>query len=129
MKIAVGSDHAGFELKEKIKKMLAERGVQVHDQGTRSTESVDYPDFARDVGEEVAAKQADLGILVCGSGIGMAIAANKVPGVRAANVSTEFEAEMSRRHNDANVLSIGARILEEPQAMAIVDKGIHTNFE
>jgi len=128
MKISLGADHAGFELKEKIKQHLEQQGMQVHDRGTVSTESVDYPQFARAVGEEVAAHQADLGVLVCGSGVGMAIAANKVPGIRAANVSREYEAEMSRSHNDANVLSIGARILTEPEAMTIVDTFLHTPF-
>src|SRR5258706_7459580 len=106
MKISLGADHAGFELKEKIKQHLEQQGVEVHDRGTVSTESVDYPEFARAVGEEVAAHQADLGVLVCGSGVGMAIAANKVPAVRAANVSTEYEAEMSRSHNDGDVICV-----------------------
>ncbi|HSE49780.1 MAG TPA: ribose 5-phosphate isomerase B [Terriglobales bacterium] len=128
MKIAIGADHAGYELKEKIKQRLAQQGVQVEDQGTVSNESVDYPDFARKVGEKVAGKQADFGLLVCGSGIGMAIAANKVPGVRAANVSSEQEAQLSREHNDANVLAIGARILDESKAWSIVDKWLHTPF-
>jgi ribose 5-phosphate isomerase B len=96
MKIAVGSDHAGYELKEKVKRHLEERGLYVHDNGTTSSNSVDYPDFARTVGEEVVHGRAELGILVCGTGIGMAISANKVPGVRAANVTTEFEAQMLR---------------------------------
>src|SRR6476620_2792850 len=99
MKIAIGADHAGFELKEKIKLRLMQQGIDVEDEGTASTESVDYPDYARKVGEAVARKKADLGVLVCGSGIGMAIAANKVPGIRAANVSTDYEAEKSREHN------------------------------
>jgi len=124
----LGADHAGFELKEKIKQRLAQRGIQVDDRGTDSTESVDYPVYARRVAEEVAGKHADLGITVCGSGIGMAIAANKVTGVRAANVSSEYEAQMSREHNDANVLAIGARILDEPKAFAIVDKFLATKF-
>jgi ribose 5-phosphate isomerase B len=128
MKIAIGADHAGFELKQKIKQHLAEQGHTVDDRGTNSIESVDYPDFARAVGEEVAGKGADLGILVCGSGVGMAIAANKVPGVRAANVSSEYEAQMSREHNNANVLAIGARILDEPKAMTIVDKWLKAAF-
>ncbi len=129
MKIAIGADHAGYELKEKIKQRLAQQpGVQVMDEGTVSNESVDYPDFAKKVGEDVAGKRADLGLLVCGSGIGMAIAANKVPGVRAANVSSEVEAQLSREHNDANVLAIGARILDENTAWAIVDKWLHTPF-
>ena len=128
MKIAIGADHAGFELKQKIKQHLAEQGHAVDDRGTDSTESVYYPDFARAVGEEVAGKGADLGILVCGSGVGMAITANKVPGVRAANVSTEYEAQMSREHNNANVLAIGARIVDEPKAMTIVDKWLKATF-
>src|SRR3954465_3642228 len=128
MKIALGADHAGFELKEKIKAHLAQRGMEVLDQGTASTESVDYPDFARKVGESVAGKKADLGVLVCGSGIGMAIAANKVPGIRAANVSTEYESEKSREHNDANVVSIGARILDDQLRFKIVDLFLKTPF-
>ena len=128
MKIALGADHAGFELKQKIKARLEQKGITVEDQGTGSTESVDYPDFAKKVGEAVAHKQADMGVLVCGSGIGMAIAANKVPGIRAANVSTEYEAEKSREHNDANVVTIGARILDEQKAFTIVDTFLKTQF-
>ena len=128
MKIALGADHAGFELKQKIKARLQQQGIQVDDEGTVSTESVDYPDFAKKVAETVAHKQADLGVLVCGSGVGMAIAANKVPGIRAANVSTEYEAEKSREHNDANVVSIGARILDDQQAFKIVDLFLKTPF-
>jgi ribose 5-phosphate isomerase B len=128
MKIAIGADHAGYELKEKLKQRLTQQGVQVVDEGTVSNESVDYPDFARKVGEDVVGKRADLGLLVCGSGIGMAIAANKVPGVRAANVSNVEEAGLSREHNDANVLSIGARFLDEAKAMTIVDKFLQTPF-
>ena len=127
-KIAVGADHAGRELKDKIKAHLAQQGYEVDDRGTMSDDSVDYPDFARSVGEDVAGKQADMGVLVCGSGIGMAIAANKVPGVRAANVTSEYEAQMSREHNDANVLALGARILDEPKALAILDKFLATQF-
>jgi ribose 5-phosphate isomerase B len=128
MRISIGADHAGFELKQKIKAHLEQRGIAVEDEGTASTESVDYPDYARKVGDAVAHKEADLGVLVCGSGIGMAIAANKVPGIRAANVSTEYEAEKSREHNDANVVTLGARILNEQQAVAIVDTFLKTRF-
>ena len=128
MKIAIGSDHAGLELKEKIKQALAARGVEVADQGTNSPESVDYPDYARKVGEQVAAGKAEKGILVCGSGIGMAIAANKVPGIRAANISSELEAQLSREHNDLNVLTLGQRLLKEDEAMAIVNKWLATPF-
>jgi len=129
MKISIGADHAGFSLKQKIKRMLEQAGMEVDDRGTESTEPVDYPDFARRVGEEVARGQANCGILVCGTGIGMAIAANKVPGVRAANVTTEREAILSRAHNDANILALGARLVEEPVALKIVDIWLHTQFE
>ncbi len=128
MKISLGADHAGFELKEKIKKLLLQQGLEVSDQGTLSSEAVDYPDYARKVGEQVANHSADLGILVCGSGIGMSIAANKVPGVRAANVSSEYEAELSREHNDANVLTLGARLISDQNAFQIVQKWLETPF-
>jgi ribose 5-phosphate isomerase B len=129
MKIALGADHAGFELKERIKQHLQSRGVQVDDRGTQSIDSVDYPDYARAVGEEVAAGTAERGILVCGSGIGMAITANKIPGIRAANVTSEEAAELSRRHNDANVLTLGARLTSEATALRIVDRWLETGFE
>ncbi len=128
MKIALGADHAGFELKEKIKSQLQQQGYDVVDEGTVSNESVDYPDFARKVGEDVAGGRVDRGILVCGTGIGMAMAANKVPGVRAASVTTEYEAQISRQHNDANVLSLGARILSEDTVKSIIGKWLHTDF-
>ena len=128
MKIALGADHAGFELKDKIKEHLQQQGISVRDEGTSSPASVDYPDCARAVAHDVSDQRADLGILVCGSGIGMAIAANKVDGIRAANVSTEYEAQMSREHNNANVLTLGARILDEKAAFGIVDKWLATNF-
>ena len=128
MKIAMGADHAGFELKDKLKQRLLARGIQVEDEGTNGPGSVDYPDFARKVGEEVAERRADQGILVCGTGIGMAMAANKVAGIRAANCDTEFEAQMAREHNDANVLALGARVLSEEQAAKIVDVWLKTQF-
>lgn len=128
MKIALGADHAGYELKEKIRQRLEKRGIEVTDHGTVSKDSVDYPDYARIVGHEVAEEKADFGILVCGSGIGMAIAANKVPGVRAANISTELEAQLSREHNDANVLALGARVIGEEVAFRIVDTWLKTAF-
>ena len=128
MKIALGADHAGFELKEKIKQRLVSDGMEVEDRGTVSTDSVDYPDFARRVGEAVAQKRVQLGVLVCGSGIGMAIAANKVAGVRAANVTSEQEAQLSREHNDANVIAVGARLLSAPAAVAIVERFLRTSF-
>ncbi len=128
MKIAIGADHAGYELKEKIKQRLAQEGNDVHDKGTNSTESVDYPDFARLVGEEVARKDADLGVLVCGSGIGMSIAANKVSGVRAAHVTNMYEAQMAREHNNANVVTVGSRVLDEWTAIQAVETFLHTPF-
>jgi len=128
MRIALAADHAGFELKEKIRQYLLSRGVSVEDLGTHSNEAVDYPDYARAVSEEVVRQRADCGILVCGAGIGMSIAANKVPGIRAANVHNEFEAQLSREHNDANVLALGGRVLDEPSALRIVDLWLNTAF-
>jgi ribose 5-phosphate isomerase B len=128
MKIAIGADHAGFELKDRIRQHLEQQGFQVMDEGTRSADSVDYPDYARLVARDVSQNRADLGILVCGSGIGMAMAANKVAGIRAANVNSEYEAQMSREHNNANVLALGARILQEEAALRIVDRWLATPF-
>ena len=107
---------------------MAKSGIDVHDHGTHSAESVDYPEFAQAVGEEVATEAADCGILVCGTGIGMAMAANKVPGVRAAKVNSEIEAQLSREHNDANVLALGARMLDQATALRIVDRWLSTAF-
>jgi ribose 5-phosphate isomerase B len=110
MKIAIASDHAGYDEKERLKPLLNELGIQYEDLGTVSEESVDYPDYARKVGEEVAQGHVDQGLLVCGSGTGMAIAANKVPVVRAAVAWNEETARLAREHNNANVLSLGARV-------------------
>jgi ribose 5-phosphate isomerase B len=128
MKISLGADHAGFELKNQIKQHLQQKGIEISDEGTNSGDSVDYPDYARLVAHDVAEQRVDLGILVCGSGIGMAMAANKVGGIRAANVSSEYEAQMSREHNNANVLTLGARIVGREQALAIVEKWLATPF-
>ena len=128
MKIALGADHAGYQLKGQIKQHLEQQGISVLDEGTSSSESVDYPDYARAVAHDVSQRRADFGILVCGSGIGMAITANKVDGIRAANVSTEYEAQMSREHNNANVLALGARIISPEEAFRIVDKWLSTQF-
>jgi ribose 5-phosphate isomerase B len=128
MRIALGADHAGVALKDAIKRQLAERGITYVDFGTDSTESVDYPEYAQKVGEEVASGRADRGILFCGSGIGMAIAANKVPGVRAAAVFDADAARLSREHNDANVLSLGERVTPAEQARGIVDAFLTTPF-
>lgn len=128
MKIAIGADHAGFELKDKVKKYLAKHGHQVEDLGTNNGDSVDYPDYAYKVAQQVAGRRADFGVLVCGSGIGMAITANKVPGVRAATATTEQEAQLSREHNDANVLALGARLVKDDQALKLVDTFLKSSF-
>lgn len=128
MKIAIGSDHAGFQLKEKIKQYLVTKGYVVDDSGTDSNQSVDYPDYAKKVGEELLSHEADLGVLVCGTGIGMALSANKMHGIRAANVTTEFEAQMLREHNDGNIITLGARVIDEPTAYKLVDKFLTTTF-
>jgi ribose 5-phosphate isomerase B len=128
MKIALGADHAGFPLKEKIKRWLTEQGLQVDDKGTLCLDSVDYPDYARKVGEEVAAKRADRGVLVCGSGIGMSIAANKVPGVRAAQAHDAYSAERARKSNDAQILALGARVIGPELAKSIVRTWLRSEF-
>lgn len=129
MKIAIGSDHAGFEVKEKIKEQLKEMNLEVEDLGTTSKDSVDYPDFGAAVGREVASGKADEGIIVCGSGIGIAIAANKIHGVRAAQAWNEETARLARQHNDANVLSIGARVTPEEEIPKIVNAWLDAKFE
>src|SRR5262245_44117997 len=128
MKIAIGADHAGFVMKEKIKAALEREGYEVMDEGTLSSESVDYPDYAVKVAHDVAGRKAEYGVLVCGSGIGMAIAANKVKGVRAANVNNATEARLSREHNDANIVAVGARFLTDEDALTIVDVFLKTAF-
>lgn len=129
MKIAIGADHAGFEVKEKIKKQLEEMNLEVEDLGTNSGDSVDYPDYGAAVGQAVASGKADEGIIVCGSGIGIAIAANKVHGVRAAQAWNEETARLARQHNDANVLSIGARVIPEAEIPKIVRAWFDAKFE
>jgi ribose 5-phosphate isomerase B len=128
MKVALGCDHAGFELKDKLKQHLADAGVTVDDKGTNSTVSVDYPDYAQLVSSEVVNNRADYGILVCGSGIGMSIAANKIHGIRAVNAHSEVEAQLSREHNNANVLALGGRLLDDKTAFSIVDRWLATPF-
>ena len=127
-RIAIGSDHAGFSLKESIRKYLEEAGYLVDDQGTGSENSVDYPDFGKAVGERVASKKADLGIAVCGSGIGISIAANKVPGIRAALAHDVITAQLAREHNDANVLALGTRIVTPAAALEMVQTFLETPF-
>lgn len=128
-KIAVGSDHGGVELKEEIKKFLKSEGFEVKDFGTNSAESCDYPDYALPVAEAVATKEYDLGVLVCGTGIGIGIAANKVPGIRAALCSDTFSAHATREHNNANILTLGQRVVGPGLAIDIVKTFINTEFE
>jgi RpiB/LacA/LacB family sugar-phosphate isomerase len=127
--VAIGSDHAGFELKESLKRFLQQRGISVADFGTNSTESSDYPDFAQAVGQSVANHKAHYGILICTTGLGMSMAANKVPGVRAALTSDEQSAAQARRHNNANVLCLAARTTPVDQAQKIVETFLNTGFE
>jgi len=129
MKIAVGADHAGFELKEKLKAYLSSKGHEVIDLGTSSTESVDYPDFGFAVGKAVASGQVERGVLACGTGIGIAIAANKVKGVRAGTPNDLFATRLMREHNDANVISFGARQIAPTLAEAMLDVFLSTPFE
>lgn len=128
MKIAIGSDHGGYNLKNEIKKILQSLQVESKDFGTYSTESVDYPDFAKSVTEEVAKGEFDRGILICGTGIGMSIAANKVPGIRAALCHDCFSAKATREHNDSNVLCLGERVIGTSLALEIVKIWLETDF-
>ena len=129
MRIALGSDHAGYELKEKVKEYLARIGIEVADCGTSSPDSVDYPDFAGRVGSEINRGRSERGILFCGTGIGMSMAANKIPGIRAALASTPDAARLSRLHNDANVLCLAGRCLDASMAEEIVRVWLETQFE
>lgn len=129
MKIAIGSDHGGYCLKELIKKHLQEKGFNIKDFGTDSTASTDYPDFARAVGEAVATGDFNKGILICGTGIGMSMAANKVPGIRCALVGDCFSAKATREHNDANIIALGERVIGSGLALKIVDIWLGTEFE
>lgn len=129
MIIAIGCDHAGYELKEKVKARMAAAGHQMVDVGTNSTESVDYPAYGHAVGRAVASGSAERGIAICGSGIGISIACNKVPGIRAALCTSVEMAEMCRRHNNANVICMGARMISEELAYAMIDTWMLTEFE
>lgn len=129
MRIHIGSDHAGYRLKEAVKMHVTALGHDVTDVGAVSEDSVDYPVFAEAVGHAVSRGEADLGILVCGTGLGMAIAANKVRGVRAVQVSDPGMAELARRHNDANVLTLAGRFTDEATAIRVVDAFLTTPFE
>jgi ribose 5-phosphate isomerase B len=127
-RIALGADHAGFPMKESIKKYLLLAGYPVEDLGTWSDESVDYPDYARRVSQRVADGEDRFGKLVCGTGIGMSIAANKIEGIRAALAHDATTARMAREHNDANVLTIGGRVVDDAMAMEIVKDFLTTEF-
>jgi ribose 5-phosphate isomerase B len=129
MKIALASDHAGFELKEYVSKFLSEKDYQVLDFGTYSTESVDYPDFAFPASESVVSGVSDFGILICGTGTGMSIIANKVMGIRAASCTSADMAEFARSHNNANILTMGSRLINQETALEIVKRFLETDFD
>ena len=128
-RIAFAADHAGFALKDQLKDELAAQGYPVTDLGTNGPDSVDYPDFGRKLGEHIAAGQADFGVAVCGSGIGISIAANRVPGCRAALVSEALSARLSRQHNNANVIAFGARLIGLDIARDCLQQFLATEFE
>ncbi|WP_462421605.1 ribose 5-phosphate isomerase B [Salinicoccus sp. Marseille-QA3877] len=129
MKVIVGSDHGGFNLKNAIVSELKEKGVDITDFGPESDDSVDYPDFAKPLAEKVAAGEYDKGILICGTGIGMSISANKVKGIRCALVHDTFSARATREHNDSNILAMGERVIGKGLASDIVDIWLNTEFE
>ncbi|NRD43402.1 ribose 5-phosphate isomerase B [Corallococcus exiguus] len=129
MKVILASDHAGIELRQELVALLKERGTDFHDLGPQTRESVDYPDFASQVARQVVSEEGTLGVLVCGTGIGMSIVANKHRGIRAALCTTEFEARMTRAHNDANVLCLGQRVVGAGVARGILEAFLSTAFE
>lgn len=127
--IALGSDHGGLELKQAVLRLLAERGLETQDMGTDNGDSVDYPDFAEKVALAVSRGDAAQGILICGTGIGMSIAANKYPGVRAALVTDEYMAQMARQHNNANILVLGGRVMTEQNVERLVQAWLDAEYE
>lgn len=129
MKIGIGSDHGGYELKEKIKKLLEEKGIEYIDYGTKSLDSVDYPEFGLKVAEGVKNEECDKGIVVCGTGIGISISCNKVPGIRCALCGDTYSARMSVEHNNANILALGGRVLGEDLAKEIVSTWLEAKFQ
>jgi ribose 5-phosphate isomerase B len=129
MKIALASDHGGFELKEIVREYLTEKGYEIMDLGTYNTDSVDYPDYGLKAGQEVAAGNADRGIVICGTGIGISISANKVKGIRCALCHDVYSAEMTRAHNDSNVLAMGGRVVGRDLALRIVKAWVESDFE
>ena len=128
-KIIIGSDHAGYPMKEKVKANLQKHGIKVEDIGTYSEESVDYTDFGKKVASKVSDGTFDRGILICGTGLGMSMVANRFRGVRAALANDLFSAIMSRRHNDSNILALGGRLIGDTLAMQVVDTWLDTPFE
>lgn len=129
MKIAIGSDHGGLRLKKEVIKHLEKKNIEVRDYGTHTEDSCDYPDFAEKVAEAVVAKEYDYGILICGTGIGISISANKIPGIRAALCSDTFSAHATREHNNANILAMGERVVGTGLALDIVDAFLGSTFE
>lgn len=129
MKIAIGADHAGYDLKEFLKNYLITKGIEVIDKGAYSLESVDYPTFAKSVSNSILEKEADLGILVCGTGIGISISANRHKGIRAALCTNSTMAKLTRQHNDANILVLGSRMTGDILAIDILESFLETEFE
>ncbi|MCX7831576.1 MAG: ribose 5-phosphate isomerase B [Actinobacteria bacterium] len=129
MRVAIGADHAGYKLKEFLKKRLQDCGYSIVDVGTFSEDSVDYPDYAYEVSNLIVNGKADFGVLVCGTGLGMSIAANKIRGIRAAACSNIFESIMSRRHNDANIICVGSRVIGDEHAFLLVKTFLEEPFE
>jgi len=129
MKVYIATDHAGFAVKEFVKKIFLEKGYVVEDLGPQSDERVDYPDFAKMVAQKVATNPGSQGVLICGTGIGMSIAANKIKGIRAAEVFDHYTAKMARAHNDANILCFGERVVGKGEIESIIDAWCETKFE
>ena len=128
-KISLSSDHAGFQLKESIKKFLIKKNIKVIDLGPKNTDSVDYPDYAKKVARNIIAKKSDMGILVCGSGTGMAMSANKFKKIRAAVCYNKASTRLSRQHNNANIMALGARLTKKSDVMKLVNIFLNTKFE
>lgn len=129
MKIVIGNDHAGVDLKTKIVEFLRKKGHEVINIGTDTLDSIDYPDIAKEVSQKIINREAEYGVLICGTGIGISISANKIKGIRAALAHNEFTARLSRLHNNANIIALGARVIGDELATSCVDTFINTDFE